>query len=122
MLGSAAMNLNPNSAEAPVRLAYLVSQYPMLSMIFIIREVLQLRQLVWRSCIHSATCKLQTLHRSRARVECFDWMALNLCKKAFLHLPIFLHGVGRKFHFNRTDDRLCNVEPVFRFQTQAEAL
>ena len=45
MLGPAAMNMSPNSTEAPVRVAYLVSQYPMLSMIFIIREVLQLRQL-----------------------------------------------------------------------------
>lgn len=37
-----------SSRPAPRAVAYLVSQYPMLSMIFIIREVLQLRRLGWR--------------------------------------------------------------------------
>ena len=39
------MNMNPNGQDVPTRVAYLVSQYPMLSMIFVIREVVQLRQL-----------------------------------------------------------------------------
>lgn len=38
----------PESSPKPRAVAYLVSQYPMLSMIFIIREVLQLRRLGWR--------------------------------------------------------------------------
>lgn len=37
--------MNPSEEKTPVRLAYLVSQYPMLSMIFIVREVVELRRI-----------------------------------------------------------------------------
>ena len=37
--------VNPSKAPPTRSLAYLVSQYPMLSMIFIIREVVQLREM-----------------------------------------------------------------------------
>lgn len=53
----------------PRRVAYLVSQYPMLSMIFIIREVLQLRRLGWRidvASINAADRGLQGLTTDEA--------------------------------------------------------
>jgi glycosyltransferase involved in cell wall biosynthesis len=39
------MSERAGPGDAPVRMAYLLSQYPMLSMIFVIREVVQLRRL-----------------------------------------------------------------------------
>jgi colanic acid/amylovoran biosynthesis glycosyltransferase len=101
----------------PPRLAYLVSQYPMLSMIFIIREVLQLRQLGFQIDVASInrpdreTSGLTADEALESSLTCYikpqGWRGALLAHvHAVTHKPAgYFRGLGKVFHRGGMDVR-----------------